>query len=98
MRTVGVRCAVFLSLILVGTVGCVNTQPLAEQEERSQRDKDLDVGLVGDVTEVGNVMPLKVHGVALVTGLDGTGDSPPGVYRTLLENELRKKKIEGVKD
>jgi len=86
-----------LAGLCVTLAGCVLTQPLDEQDKRSQRDKDLDVGLIGDVTDVANVVPIQAYGVGLVTGLDGTGDCPPGDHRKMLENELRKRKIENVK-
>jgi hypothetical protein len=40
----------------------------------------------------------QVTGIGLVVGLDGTGGTPPGTYRTLLEQDLRKRKVEKVKE
>ncbi|MCI0465352.1 MAG: flagellar basal body P-ring protein FlgI [Gemmataceae bacterium] len=57
-----------------------------------------EVQTVGDVTEVGNYAPLQLSGVALVTGLDGTGGgAPTGSFRSMLEAELLKKGVRNVK-
>lgn len=80
-------------LVLAGCLG-LQTRPSREEIER---DKELAaVPVVGDVTEVGNAGPLQVSGVGLVTDLEGTGGSPRGQYRKMLEQDLRKRKIENV--
>lgn len=89
-----------LLIVLAGlltTAGCLQTQALFGPAEDSERDKDLDVRTIGEITEVANAGPLPVSGVGLVTGLSGTGHSPPGEFRGMLENELRKQKVEHVK-
>ncbi|MCS7047030.1 MAG: flagellar basal body P-ring protein FlgI, partial [Gemmataceae bacterium] len=50
----------------------------------------------GDVTEVGNAGPVQVSGVGLVTDLEGTGGSPRGEFRSMLEKELRQRKEKNV--
>ena len=78
-------------------VGCFNPQTRAQSAEEAERERDLDVMTVGDISEVGNALPIQVSGVGLVTGLDGTGGSPPGSWRVMLEQQLRKQKIENTK-
>lgn len=81
--------------------GCVQMSSLTSafnQVTPDQKlDKELDIGLVGDITEVGNGGFIQVSGVGLVTGLDGTGGTPPGQYRTMLEQQLRKQKIDNAR-
>ncbi|MFO0864250.1 MAG: flagellar basal body P-ring protein FlgI [Gemmataceae bacterium] len=84
----------------VALAGCHSTDfpnVRGQSAEESEKDKDLDVRCVGDVTEVANVNPITISGVGLVTHLDGTGGTPPGTYRGLLEQELRKRKVENIK-
>jgi hypothetical protein len=77
--------------------GCVNPETRAQSAEEAEREKDLEVRLIGDVTEVASVQPIQVNGIGLVTGLDGTGYSPNGAYRSMLEQQLRKQKVDNVK-
>jgi hypothetical protein len=80
-------------LVLAGCLG-LQTRPSREEIER---DKELAaVRVVGDVTEVGNAGPLQVSGVGLVTDLEGTGGSPRGQFRTMLEKDLRQRKVDNV--
>jgi Flagellar P-ring protein/HEAT repeats len=82
--------------LLVGLAGCLGLQTRPSREE-IERDKELaTVRVVGDVTEVGNAGPLQVSGVGLVTDLEGTGGSPRGQFRTLLEKDLRQRKVDNV--
>lgn len=82
---------------LLAMLGCVHIQPLGKTAEELECEKDLDVRTIGEITDVANAGPLVVSGVGLVTGLNGTGHSPAGEFRSMLENELRKQKIENVK-
>jgi flagellar basal body P-ring protein FlgI len=84
--------------LMLGAAGCVDLQTRGQSAEETERDKDLDIRTIGDVTEVFNVQPIQVHGVGLVTGLEGTGHSPPSMYRTMLEQQLRKQRVENVKE
>ena len=86
-----------LVLVLLGSIGCVQTQTRLQSAEESEREKDLEVRTIGEVTEVANVQPIQVSGVGLITGLEGTGHTPNGPYRTMLEQQLRKQKVENVK-
>jgi hypothetical protein len=89
--------AVLKGALLLSLAGCVSPQTRGQSAEETEREKDLDVRTVGEVTEVSNVQPIQVSGVGVVTGLEGTGHSPPGAWRTMLEQQLRKQKIENVK-
>src|SRR5262249_11129443 len=68
--------------------------PFHQETPEELLEKQLDIGVVGDVTEVNNGGATEVFGVGLVMGLDGTGGSPTGQYRTSLGEQLRKQKIE----
>jgi hypothetical protein len=84
-------------VLLLGMTGCLGPQTRLPSAEDIERDKDLEaVYTIGDVTVVANAAPLAVHGVGLVTDLEGTGGSPRGEYRSLLEKELRQRKIDNV--
>ncbi len=86
-----------LGVLLLGLAGCVNPQMRGQSAEETEREKDLEVRTIGEVTEVANVQPVQISGVGLVTGLDGTGHSPPGIWRNMLEQQLRKLKVENIK-
>src|SRR5262249_50602822 len=54
---------------------------------------------VADVTDVANALPLQVSGVGLVVGLEGTGGgNPPGLFRNMLEDQLKKQRVPNVKE
>ncbi len=87
--------------MLVGLSGCVQMNSLTSlvypPSLDQQLDRDLDIGMVGDISEVSNGGFIRLSGVGLVMGLDGTGGAPIGPYRTMLEQQLRKQKIENTK-
>lgn len=85
------RFAALVALLLT-LAGCVQTQVRPQMPDDAERDRDLSIRTIGDVTEVGNVEALQVSGVGLVTGLDGTGHAPQGWFRSRLEEQLRKHK------
>ena len=76
--------------------GCLKPTVRQQSAEETAREKDLDVRIVGDVVEVNRIGFLQISGVGLVTGLDGTGGSPKGVFRDLLKKELLRQKIPNV--
>jgi hypothetical protein len=86
-------------LLVLAVSGCLHAPPRwwpgsGHNAEHAERDKDLaEVRTIGDVTEVGNAGPLQVHGVGLVTGLEGTGGSPRGEFRAMLEKDLRQRRV-----
>lgn len=85
------------AVLIFALAGCVSPLPRFQSAEESERERDLAVRTIGEVTEVANVQPYQVSGVGIVTGLEGTGHSPQGQFRTMLEQQLRKQKIENIK-
>lgn len=85
LRTIGA-----LGISCLFLVGCVDPQKRLEIAELAEQKKDLAVPIVADVANFDNTGPLKVQGVALVTGLAGTGHCPTGYYRNLMEQYLLK--------
>ena len=85
--------------LLCGLVGCAHQQTRLQAEDEHDRDKASEVRTIGDVTSVANAEAIPVSGVGLVVGLDGTGGgAPPGPYRQRLEEQLRKRGFENVKN
>lgn len=80
-----------LGILTVVLAGCVSPQARMQMAEEAEKERDLDIRVVGDVTEVGNVSPLQIFGVGLVTGLSGSGHSPHGYYRNMMEQILLKR-------
>jgi hypothetical protein len=80
--------------MLVAIGGCA-----LEKETRLQSDADMErpkyeVKTIGDAVEYGNVDPVNVYGVAIVTGLDNTGGNPPaGEYLRMLREDLKKREV-----
>ncbi len=91
------RWIAVLGVLTLGFTGCVSPQTRGQSAEETERDKDLTIRSIGDFTEVANANKIQVSGVGLVTGLDGTGHSPKGIYRNMLEQQLRKQRVENVK-
>jgi hypothetical protein len=90
-----------LAVALLGLCGCITTEPEArlQSDEDGDRDKDVHVQTIGDATTVANAEPVAISGVGLVTGLFGTGGgTPPGGFRGMLEDYLRKKRVENIKE
>jgi hypothetical protein len=86
------------ALLLCLAIGCL-TPPAALLHSGDDDEKELKVETVGDVTDVANVNTIALSGVGLVVGLEGTGGSPPPCYfRTMLEEELRKKNVKNIKE
>lgn len=90
----------FLGLA-VGLTGCVGSKN-EKDKVRSQLGEDPAdpdaFATVGWKTTVGNTDAIPVSGVGLVYGLKGTGSSPPpGQWRTMLEQSLRKQGYKEIK-
>jgi hypothetical protein len=94
-----VAAKLFLAAIF-GFAGCAHPQQTRMQApEENEKDKTSEVKTIRDVASFANTEPVQVSGVGLVVGLEGTGgDPPPGGYRDMLQNELRKRGVENVKD
>jgi hypothetical protein len=86
---------------LLVLAGCTHARPRAQAEDESDRsDRDTAaVRTIGDITTVANVDDIPVVGVGIVTGLDATGGGvPPGPERSALEDALRKRGVENIKE
>jgi Flagellar P-ring protein len=80
-----------LGLCVLLLTGCLpDEQKRLQMAEANEKERDLDVRTVKDVCDVGNLGPLQVHGIGLVTGLAGTGHCPDGYYRKMMEQFLLK--------
>jgi flagellar basal body P-ring protein FlgI len=92
-------CWSALAVALLGVAGCLHPQARLQSDEDNDRDKDSQVQMIGDATAVANAEPIAVSGVGLVVDLEGTGGpAPPSGFVTLLEDYLRKKGVENVKE
>jgi flagellar P-ring protein FlgI len=88
-----------MAMAFFGIMGCVNPMTYFQDAKEVEKERDLDVRTIADVTQVTNLQPLPVSGVGLVTGLSGTGGSPPaGLWRKMMEEELRRQKVEHIKE
>ena len=87
-----------LGLVFMVLAGCFNPQTRMQMAEDAEVKKDLSLKTVGDIADIRTIGPVQVSGIALVTGLDGTGGSPQGQYSKALEQLLLKQKIEHVKE
>ena len=88
-----------LLVALLSLGGCL--QPKARlQSPEEDRDREPEVKNVGELTGVANADGVPLSGVGLLVGLDGTGGGtpPPSGFRTLLEDQLRKRGVENVKE
>jgi flagellar basal body P-ring protein FlgI len=90
------RLGLILAGSLVALTGC-----LKDHTTRSQLDDDVDkptVRTIGDVAEFQTAGAVPVSGVGLVVGLEGTGGgAPPGPYRQMMEEQLKRCKIDNPK-
>jgi len=88
-----------LPVLFTGLCGCAHHHETRLQADDEAEAKDADVKTIGEITTVGNAAPIAVSGVGLVVGLEGTGgDAPPGSYRQFLEDNLRKSRVEHIKE
>ncbi|MBS0202927.1 MAG: flagellar basal body P-ring protein FlgI [Planctomycetes bacterium] len=67
-------------------------------EDGDDKDKryatKVETPMIGDYTTFSGLQPVLVEGVGLVVGLNGTGGDPsPSPYRTILLNELKRRKV-----
>lgn len=91
----------FLALLLLALsfIGCSHPQTRLQSGEEAERAKKPEIKTIRDVITITNDNPVYVSGVGLVTGLAGTGGNPPpGGFRSLVEDQLRKKGVENIKD
>ena len=87
-----------LAVIVATFVGCSHSRTRLQAPDEAERE-DADFLTVGKISTFANAEPIHVSGVGLVVGLAGTGgDAPPGTYRNLLEDKLRKQGVEHVRE
>jgi hypothetical protein len=85
--------------LFCGVLGCAHQQTRLQAEDEGDRDKQNEVRTVGDVSVVTNADPIPVNGIGLVVGLDNTGGgAPPGPNRQRLEDQLRKRQVDNIKE
>src|SRR6266446_347875 len=81
----------------LGILGCMHGLGNINAPEDIEKEKDLAIRTIGDVTELANAGAWQLSGVGLVTGLEGTGHTPKGQFRDMLEKQLRQQQqIDGV--
>jgi hypothetical protein len=88
----------FLGMVLLALAGCLGPQARLQMADDAEFKKDMSVKTVGDIADINGVGRVQVSAIALVTGLDGTGGTPQGGYRTNLAQLLRKQKVEHVEE
>jgi hypothetical protein len=85
--------------LVCGLLGCAHQQTRLQAEDEGDRDKEGEVKIIGDVSSFANADPIPVSGIGLVIRLDGTGGgAPSGPYRQRLEEQLRKRQVENIKE
>lgn len=84
---------------LCAMIGCMNPQTrLQSADETPERDA-VEVKTIGDISSMSGVEPVPVAGIGLVTRLEGTGGGvPPGPERIALEEALKKRGVENIKE
>ncbi|MCE9534556.1 MAG: flagellar basal body P-ring protein FlgI [Planctomycetes bacterium] len=91
------RYGILLAGSLFALTGCMkdHTSRLQMEEEAEKSS----VRTVGDVAEFQTSGALPVSGIGLVVGLEGTGGgTPPGPYRQMAEDYLKRNKIDNPKE
>lgn len=67
--------------------------------EKKEEKSPLDYPMVGDRTGVAGMETVKVEGIGLVVGLNGTGsDPPPNTFRDQMLTIMRKQEVENPKE
>lgn len=71
-----------------------NAEGESEDEEAGEFDTKVTTPLIAEYVQIAGLNMITLHGVGLVTGLNGTGgDPPPSMYRTALLEDMRKKSV-----
>ncbi len=97
------RFGMLLAGALCCLTGCLSTfLPDHDQVPRLQADDEAEkpaIRTVGDVSEFQTSGEIPVSGIGVVTNLEGTGGgAPPGEYRRMAEEYLKKNKIDKPKE
>jgi flagellar basal body P-ring protein FlgI len=86
-----------LASVALGATGCLKEHtPRLQMEDDNERKL---VRTIGDIADIQTNGAIPVSGIGLVVGLDGTGGgTPPGTYRQLAEEYLKKNKVDNPKE
>jgi flagellar basal body P-ring protein FlgI len=88
-----------LAIALLALLGCATPQTRLQKEDEADRKKEVKIQTLGDFTVPSNTHSAAVYGVGLVVDLEGTGGgAPPGAYRSVLEDYLKKRNVEHIKE
>jgi hypothetical protein len=83
--------------LVLAPAGCAQDKEARLQADDEAEHIKYNVKTVGDMTEYATVEPVPVYGVALVTGLNGTGGTPPlGEYTRMLRDQLKTQDVKDV--
>src|SRR4051812_9840676 len=86
-----------LGAALLVLAGCSHTGSRRAQAPDESEQQRYDTATVGDRTKVSNAAPMRLGGVGLVEGLEGTGgDCIHDDYRAMLADQLRKERVPNV--
>ena len=81
-----------------GLLATANALAIGRRIRKSRHDT-VEIKTIGDISTMSGVEPVPVAGIGLVTRLEGTGGGvPPGPERTALEEALKKKGVENIKE
>jgi hypothetical protein len=83
------------------SAGCLQPQTRLQSADESEKADStaVEIKTIGDISTMSGVEPVPVAGIGLVTRLEGTGGGvPPGPERTALEEALKKKGVENIKE
>ncbi|MGE3314723.1 MAG: flagellar basal body P-ring protein FlgI [Planctomycetaceae bacterium] len=65
-----------------------------EDDEEGEFDTKVMTPLISEYVQISGLNMITLHGVGLVTGLNGTGgDPPPSMYRTALLEDMKKHEV-----
>jgi flagellar basal body P-ring protein FlgI len=89
------RRPLLVGLLVLCLAGC---SKWSFRSQSADKDEDVDekaaTTFIGDQVTFAGLHPIQIEGVALVTGLDGTGEDPaPSLYRTLLFEDMKTRGI-----
>ena len=82
--------------LLLALIGCSSAQTRGKAPDEPEPSDDIlqKVNTLGDVTEVGNPVPIQISAIGLVWGLENTGAGVPhNEWRQILEDQLRKQGV-----
>ena len=84
---------------LRGLLATANPRLQSADESEKADSTAVDIKTIGDISTMSGVEPVPVAGIGLVTRLESTGGGvPPGPERTALEEALKKKGVENIKE